>query len=115
MTDTGGPPIRLVLLLVVATLSAAPAVAEDAATARWRAEKCHRYATAWREALSLAGVSGVSPGFLAAHQAFIASGCRAPRDICPRSDAERHLADMMTIAAMNAGTASTFPPFRCRP
>jgi hypothetical protein len=98
----------------LAALGAAPAVAEDAAVARWREEKCSRYAAAWPGALDFVGTGGISDAFLAGHRAFLDSRCRTGRDICPRSEAERRLADVMTIAAMSAGTASTFPPFRCR-
>jgi hypothetical protein len=52
--------------------------------------------------------------FIARHEAFLASGCTAKGDVCPRSAEELDLANMMVVAAMNAGTASTFPPFSCR-
>ena len=48
------------------------------------------------------------------HEAFIASGCTRQGNVCPRSAEELDLANMMVVAAMNAGTASTFPPFACR-
>jgi len=51
--------------------------------------------------------------FLANHEAFLASGCMKRPEVCPRSAEELDLANMMVVAAMNAGTASTFPPFRC--
>jgi hypothetical protein len=101
-------------LALAPALPRATAAAEDAAVARWRAEKCARYAAAWPEALALVGRDRPGEAFLAAHAAFLASGCRTGREICPRSAAERELADLMTVAAMNAGAASTFPPFRCR-
>lgn len=79
----------------------------------WRVEKCARYRAAWDEALKRFGRAGVSEDFLARHAAFIARGCDDPRDVCPRSQEELALADVMTLRAMNAGTASTFLPFAC--
>jgi hypothetical protein len=35
-------------------------------------------------------------------------------DVCPRSGEEIETANVLTIAAMNAGMASTFLPFACR-
>jgi hypothetical protein len=99
--------IRLAILLV---LLASPAVAQSR---DWTAEKCSRYSEMWPQALARFGRVGLSEEFLARHEAFIASGCRT-RDVCPRSPQEIAMADVMTIAAMNAGTASSFVPFICR-
>ena len=80
----------------------------------WMEEKCARYAKAWNDALARRGTNGLGVEFLASHEAFLATGCTAKRDVCPRSTEEFELANILTIAAMNAGTASTFPPFACR-
>lgn len=80
----------------------------------WPEVKCARYTKAWSEALSRRGRQGLSQDFLDRHEAFLASGCTAKGDVCPRSEEELALANMMIVAAMNAGTASTFPPFACR-
>jgi len=56
---------------------------------------------------------GTTPGastkrhgeFLDRHEAFLASGCTAKADVCPRSPEELELANIMVVAAMNAGTA----------
>ena len=96
--------LPLALLLV-----AAPAAAQD-----WPAEKCRRYAEAWEAATQRLGTAGLSEGFLAAHAAFVASGCRE-RAACPRSQAEIAMADTMTLLALNAGMSGTFLPFVCRP
>ncbi|WP_372422936.1 hypothetical protein [Salinarimonas chemoclinalis] len=80
----------------------------------WTREKCVRYAASWEEATRRMGTEGLSAEFVARHDAFIASGCTAPADVCPRSEAELAMANVMVILAMNAGTASTFPPFACR-
>jgi hypothetical protein len=60
------------------------------------------------------GTVGLGPAFIELHDAFIASGCTGASDVCPRSDREIEIANILTIAAINAGTASTFPPFACR-
>jgi len=80
----------------------------------WAEVKCARYRRAWSEALTRQGRQGLSQDFLDRHEAFLKSGCTAKADVCPRSEEELALANMMVVAAMNAGTASTFPPFACR-
>lgn len=91
---------------------ALPAAAQP--TRGWTEEKCIRYTSAWPEALSHFGTQGLSAALLQGHARFLASGCRAPRDLCPASVAELAISDAMTIAAMNAGAASTFLPFTRR-
>jgi hypothetical protein len=76
--------------------------------------KCARYKTAWNEALVRRGTRGLGQDFLERHEAFLSSGCTTKGDVCPRSTEELELANIMVVAAMNAGTASTFPPFACR-
>jgi hypothetical protein len=95
--------------VAAALLCATPATAQD-----WQAEKCRRYAEAWQAAGPRAGAAGVSEAFLAAHGAFLASGCRERRT-CPRSQAEIAVGDRMTLLALNAGLSGTFLPFICRP
>jgi hypothetical protein len=80
----------------------------------WPEVKCQRYKQAWSEALARRGTQGLGQEFLDRHEAFLASGCTARADVCPRSPQELDLANIMVILAMNAGTASTFPPFFCR-
>jgi hypothetical protein len=108
---------NLICIMIVLTAAAAsmPSMAASRrGTARtWPEEKCARYGEAWSEALRRVGAKGLSLAFLDAHMAFLASGCTAG-DVCPRSSEELDLANIMVIRAMNAGTASTFPPFRCR-
>lgn len=99
--------VALALLLL-----AAPAQAQDAPD--WRRTKCERYTKDWTEALRRFGPAGLSPDFLNRHDAFLASGCDGPREVCPRSKEELALANAMVLRAMNAGTASTFLPFACR-
>jgi len=109
------------LIMLLATLLAAtsasivsPAIAQNAPPKSWPEVKCERYGKAWTEALVRRGKQGLSPEFVERHEAFLASGCTTKADVCPRSTEELDLANIMVVAAMNAGTASTFPPFACR-
>jgi len=102
--------------LALVALLATPAAAQGSATSPppdWRAEKCARYARDWAEALKRFGRAGLSDDFVARHDAFLARGCDDPREVCPRSKEELARANVMTLRAMNAGTASTFLPFAC--
>jgi hypothetical protein len=93
---------------------APPTVAQESRPQSWSEEKCARYKKAWAEALARRGTRGLGKDFLDRHEAFVASGCTARADVCPRSAEELDLANIMVISAMNAGTASTFLPFACR-
>jgi hypothetical protein len=93
---------------------AAGAAAPDRPAPSWTEVKCARYSKAWTDALARRGRQGLGPEFIGRHEAFLASGCTARADVCPRSPEELDLANMLTILAMNAGTASTFLPFACR-
>jgi hypothetical protein len=90
------------------------ALAQTVPLKSWPEVKCERYGKAWTEALTRRGRQGLSPEFVERHEAFIASGCTTQADVCPRSTEELDMANIMVVAAMNAGTASTFPPFACR-
>lgn len=80
----------------------------------WHEVKCARYKKAWSDALARRGTRGLGREFLQRHEAFLASDCRLRADVCPRSTEEFEFTNTMVILAMNAGTASTFPPFACR-
>jgi hypothetical protein len=107
---------RLMKLLSVLALAcgASAAVAQDGARPSWTEVKCDRYKKAWADVLARRGTKGLGRDFVERHDAFLASGCTAQADVCPRSSEELELANIMVVAAMNAGTASTFPPFACR-
>lgn len=108
---------RLPLLIVSSTIIAfgiSPGHTQDRPGQSWVEVKCERYKKAWAEALRRRGTKGIGQEFLERHEAFLASGCTTQADVCPRSTEEFDLANMMVVAAMNAGTASTFPPFSCR-
>ncbi len=103
------------MTLALALAAAAPASTQGAAEpSNWNEVKCERYGKAWAQGLARMGREGLSAAFLERHEAFLASGCTARADVCARSDKEIALANAMIIMAMNAGMASTFPPFYCR-
>lgn len=104
----------VVLLAGFVASGAAPSSAQEPQPHSWPEVKCARYRKAWSDALAHRGLEGLSREFLDRHEAFLASGCTTQGDVCPRSAEELDLANMMVVAAMNAGTASTFPPFSCR-
>ena len=114
---SGGPRAWIGAALAAACLAAGagPAPAEEARPLSWPQEKCRRYAIAWSDLLARRGRRDLSPDFLESHGRFLASGCAEGRNVCPRSGGELEIANMLTVAAMNAGTASTFLPFACRP
>ncbi|AMJ63315.1 hypothetical protein AXW83_26125 [Bosea sp. PAMC 26642] len=90
------------------------ALAQDPRAQSWSEVKCARYSQAWADALARRGRQGLGTEFIERHEAFLASGCTAQGDVCPRSKEELDLANVLVLLAMNAGTASTFLPFACR-
>lgn len=80
----------------------------------WPQVKCERWRSAYDEALKRIGRKGLGQEFFAGNEAFIASGCQNPPDVCPRSVEELNFANVMVMAGMNAGLASTFMPYACR-
>lgn len=103
--------------LLALLLAAWPALSGDmdgTQRRQWTLEKCERYKAAWLGLVSRRGTADLGAQFVESHDAFIASGCTRQADVCPRSARELDVANAMVIAAMNAGAASTFPPFACR-
>ena len=117
-TEMNKPAMRIIPLATFLALSIASgagnAVAQDSQGANWSEVKCSRYKKAWSEALARRGREGLGQEFIARHEAFLASACTSRADVCPRTAEELDLANVLTILAMNAGTASTFLPFACR-
>lgn len=107
-------PILAGMLILAACMPENAALAQDARTQTWSEVKCERYRKAWTAALERRGRTGLGAMFLDRHEAFLASGCASVPDVCPRSREELEMANDFVIAAMNAGTASTFLPFACR-
>ena len=94
--------------------SGAPSAGAQDRPSNWSEEKCARYGKAWSEALKRKGAQGLGREFVERHDAFIASGCAADVTVCPRSAEELDMANVMILASLNAGMASTFMPFACR-
>lgn len=108
-----------ILLLAIVVLQARPVHAQATVPpADWPRVKCERYAAAWREVLARYGgvghgESGLGGDFVARQEAFIASGCTARHDVCPRSPRELEVANILSLRAMNAGMTGSFLPFAC--
>ena len=101
-------------LAAALALQSIATVAAQPAPPSWTETKCIRYKVAWGDLVRQRGMAGLGQEFLTRHQAFIDAGCRASTNVCPRTDAELEVADMMVVAALNGGMASTFPPFSCK-
>ncbi|KPF46905.1 hypothetical protein [Rhizobium sp. AAP43] len=113
------------MLLTAATalplsLPAMETKAQEAGTtigerSEWQVEKCAVFAAALDRILKRMGEEGVTPAFIANNRAYIDSGCLSDVDACPETAKDIEIANGLTIATMNAGAASSFSPFRCRP
>jgi hypothetical protein len=79
----------------------------------WSRTKCRLYSDAFARAIDERGTTGLGPEFLLAHQAFLDSGCTGTRDVCPRSQQELALADLLSVLAINEGMTGSFLPFAC--
>lgn len=101
-------------VFLAALLVAAPGAAPPppAAESGWTERKCQLYGRAWDYAAQGDALRGVSRDFIGAHAAFITSGC-LEGEICPESDAERALADTLSLMAVAEGMTGSFLPFAC--
>lgn len=108
------PAFAALALGALLALPAAPSASAQTAPENWSQVKCERWRKANDEALRRFGKKGLGADFLARNEAFIASGCQTPPDVCPRSAEELNFANVMVVAGMNAGLPSTFMPFACR-
>jgi hypothetical protein len=100
-------------VIVITLLAGVVSATAQQSSRNWAETKCARYAAAWSDAAERFGSNGLGQEFLERHERFLASGCTTSPDVCPRSAEELEMANAMIVAAMNAGTASTFPPFAC--
>ena len=100
--------------VLVALCASPPASLAQPADADWSERKCAFYADAWRHATAGGVLDAIGAEFVAAHDAFLASGCREGA-VCPRSEAESSLADMLTLMAVAEGMTGSFLPFACAP
>lgn len=106
-------PSRLNLNLL-ALIAATGSVASAEVTPEWTVKKCALYKAASAKAFAAFGEAGIGQDFVQRHDAFLATGCIARADVCPRSPGELRLADMLTMMAVSEGTAGSFLPFACR-
>jgi hypothetical protein len=96
----------------LAAAGCSSAVAAQSLQAR-QAEKCAQYRHAYAFATARQGMRGLGKDFLEKHDAFLASGCTLPPDVCALSVEEVELANLLIVLGMNQGMASTFFPFKC--
>jgi hypothetical protein len=80
----------------------------------WQVKKCQIYHHAWSRLLEEWGHKRFSAEFVDKNRIFIENACLIDVDVCPNSPMEIEAANVLTIATMNAGAASSFSPFRCR-
>lgn len=106
-------PLILHAVLAFAYFYGAASFASQADVSEWQIQKCGAYEDAWTEALAYFGSDGLNDDFVANNESFIAGDCTDQGQVCPRSSEELQIANALTIAVMNAGAASTFPPFKC--
>lgn len=102
----------LITALLAPSLFPTSATSKEAPSA-WQIRKCQIYKAAWSDLPILMDTSLLSLQFTTLNETFISSGCLAHIGICPQSKGEIAAANILTIAAMNGGTASSFVPFRC--
>ncbi|KIN65971.1 hypothetical protein Z945_276 [Sulfitobacter noctilucae] len=104
------------LALLCLQLCSSPAWADDIQfeDMTWPEQKCVLYQRAWDWAYDGIGPDGISAEFVAQNDDFVATGCIEQIVVCPRSQEEFDMANMLTVMTMNEGMASTFVPFTCR-
>ncbi|MDD7969936.1 hypothetical protein [Roseinatronobacter alkalisoli] len=100
-------------LILLATLSTQPVLAQSPESDSWTERKCELYTAAWHHLAGDGVPEGVSEGFVTDHDAFLASGCLDRGHVCPRSPHEREIADMLSLMAVAEGMAGSFLPFSC--
>jgi hypothetical protein len=107
--------VRALLLFAVLMLPVSGASAQPSTQpGTWPQRKCGFYAKAWHDLLSMSEGRDITRAFIDGNEAFIAAGCSNGADVCPSSKGDIDLANRLTMAAMNFGTASSFLPFVCR-
>jgi len=104
--------MRVLTALAASSFLATPALAQEPAFSEWQITKCRVYAQAFEDAAA-GDADNLSRSFVDENEAFVAQGCVERVAVCPRTQADLDVANILTIAAMNAGAASTFLPFAC--
>jgi hypothetical protein len=107
-------PAAIIITALSVFASSIPALAQNPYPFTRPEVKCERYTKAWTQALARKGTKGLDDAFMTAHAAFLASGCTARADVCPRSAQELEMANTLVLMAMSEGMSSTFLPFTCR-
>lgn len=102
-----------VAFAVALILCTGPVSAQSLEGLTWTEQKCVLYERAVKDAIEFQGPDGLRASFLDENVNFIASGCVKDKAICPVTDPEIQLVNMLTIMTMNEGMASTFVPFGC--
>lgn len=113
-TQARHPLLRVVAALAFFGTGSTFATAQQSPATDWPTEKCNRYKKAYEQILNRQGKEGLSPEFLASHDAFLASNCQARAEVCARSKQELDIANKLVLMAMNSGMSGTFLPFYCR-
>jgi hypothetical protein len=113
---TVGAPVTLLCAGVYRSYAqvSARACTTTATKRNWIEEKFFRYRQAWNDLLARRGTHGLSKDFFAQHTAYVEGGCTAKADVCPSTEKDLEFANILTIRAVNAETASSFLPFACR-
>jgi hypothetical protein len=104
-------PVAVLMPMGLLALLPSPANAEQPTA--WQQQKCALYEDAWGRALASIGSDNVNYNFVANNENFIASECTERVNVCPRSNQELEIANLLTMVMMNEGAASTFLPFTC--
>lgn len=89
------------------------ALADETMPTPWQLRKCQIYTDAWNDLPKLLDTSSFRQQFRTQNEKFMASACLDRISVCPQGDVEIEAANLLTIAVMNGGTASSFLPFRC--
>lgn len=106
------PTARRLGSVIAAICLMIPTASAQSPLTEWQITKCRVYAETL-EQLTSDGVEGLSASFIEENAAFIERDCVERVPVCPRTQADLDVANVLTIAAMNAGTASSFLPFAC--
>lgn len=105
--------LATVLFVGIVLSPASPALAQGTEALSWTEQKCVLYTAAWHHLASDGAPDGVSDEFIAAHDAFLSSGCLDRGHVCPRTAQEVEIADTLSLMAVAEGMAGSFLPFNC--
>lgn len=89
-----------------------PAAGADTPPTEWQITKCRVYSEDLERPIDEEMV-GLSESFLDENSSFVGKVCTERTPVCPRTQTDLEAANTLTIAAMNAGAASSFLLFAC--